>query len=68
MKNRVAIITGSASGMGRDTAFKLAKNGAKVVINDIAEDKVEQTAKELRDAGFTMPSVLLRIFQAKTVC
>lgn len=52
IKNRVAIITGSASGMGRDTAFMLAKNGAKVVINDIAEDKVDQTAKELRDEGY----------------
>ena len=52
VKNRVAIITGSASGMGKNTAFMLAKNGAKVVINDIAEDKVDQTVKELRDAGY----------------
>ncbi|CCK78661.1 MULTISPECIES: SDR family NAD(P)-dependent oxidoreductase [Desulfobacula] len=52
VENRVAIITGSASGMGKDTAFMLAKNGAKVVINDIAEDKVDQTAKEMRDAGY----------------
>jgi len=52
VENRVAIITGSASGMGRDTAFMLAKNGAKIVINDIAEDKVDQTAKELRDKGY----------------
>ncbi len=52
VENRVAIITGSASGMGRDTAFKLAEHGARIVINDIAEDKVEQTAKELRDKGY----------------
>jgi 3-oxoacyl-[acyl-carrier protein] reductase/2-[hydroxy(phenyl)methyl]-succinyl-CoA dehydrogenase BbsD subunit len=52
VKNRVAIITGSASGMGRDTAFMLAKNGARVVINDIAEDKVDQTVKELKDKGY----------------
>ena len=52
IKNRVAIITGSASGMGKDTAFMLAKNGAKVVINDIAEDKVHQTATQLRDEGY----------------
>lgn len=52
IKNRVAIITGSASGMGRDTAFMLAEKGARVVINDIAADKVHQTAAELRDSGF----------------
>ncbi len=52
VENRVAIITGSASGMGKDTAFKLAEHGAKVVINDVIEDKVVQTAKELRDKGY----------------
>ncbi|EMS79813.1 MULTISPECIES: SDR family NAD(P)-dependent oxidoreductase [Desulfotignum] len=52
VENRVAIITGSASGMGRDTAFKLAEHGARIVINDVVEDKVEQTAKELRDKGY----------------
>jgi 3-oxoacyl-[acyl-carrier protein] reductase/2-[hydroxy(phenyl)methyl]-succinyl-CoA dehydrogenase BbsD subunit len=52
VENRVAIITGSASGMGRDTAFMLARNGARIVINDIAQEKVEQTTKELRDNGF----------------
>ena len=52
IKNRVAIITGSASGMGRDTAFKLGEHGAKIVINDIQADKVEQTAKEMRDMGY----------------
>jgi 3-oxoacyl-[acyl-carrier protein] reductase/2-[hydroxy(phenyl)methyl]-succinyl-CoA dehydrogenase BbsD subunit len=52
VQDRVAIITGSASGMGRDTAFLMAKNGAKVIINDVNEEKVEQTAKELRDSGY----------------
>ena len=52
IKNRVAIITGSASGIGRDTAFMLAKNGARIVINDIAEDKVDETLKEMKDAGY----------------
>jgi 3-oxoacyl-[acyl-carrier protein] reductase/2-[hydroxy(phenyl)methyl]-succinyl-CoA dehydrogenase BbsD subunit len=52
VERRVAIITGSASGMGRATAFKLAEHGARIVINDVVEDKVKQTAKELRDKGY----------------
>ncbi|MCD6475867.1 MAG: SDR family NAD(P)-dependent oxidoreductase, partial [Anaerolineaceae bacterium] len=61
VKNRVAIITGSASGMGRDTAFMLAKNGAKVVINDIAEEKIDQTVKELKDKGYDAIGVVADI-------
>jgi 3-oxoacyl-[acyl-carrier protein] reductase/2-[hydroxy(phenyl)methyl]-succinyl-CoA dehydrogenase BbsD subunit len=38
--------------MGRATAFKLAEHGARIVINDVVEDKVKQTAKELRDKGY----------------
>jgi len=48
IQNRVALITGSASGIGKQTARLLAVNGAKVVINDIQADKVEQTVSELK--------------------
>ena len=61
VKDRVAIITGSASGMGRDTAFMLAENGAKIVINDIAEDKVDETTKELRDKGYNAIGIVADI-------
>lgn len=61
VKNRVAIITGSASGMGKDTAFMLGKHGAKIVINDIDEAKVDQAAKEMRDEGFDCIGVVADI-------
>jgi len=61
VKNRVAIVTGSASGMGRDTAFMLAKNGAKVVINDIAEEKINQTVKEMKEKGYDAIGVVADI-------
>jgi 3-oxoacyl-[acyl-carrier protein] reductase/2-[hydroxy(phenyl)methyl]-succinyl-CoA dehydrogenase BbsD subunit len=61
VESRVAIITGSASGMGRDTAFKLAEHGARIVINDVVEDKVEQTAKELRDKGYDVIGIVADI-------
>lgn len=50
-EKRVALITGSASGMGKQTAMRLAENGAKVVINDIIPEKVEETVKEFKDMG-----------------
>ena len=51
IQNRVALITGSASGIGKQTARRMAENGAKVVINDIVPEKVEETVKEFKADG-----------------
>jgi 2-[hydroxy(phenyl)methyl]-succinyl-CoA dehydrogenase BbsD subunit len=50
--DRVAIVTGSASGMGRQTARRLAERGAAVVINDIDAAKVESTVSEFTKNGW----------------
>jgi len=50
--DRVAIVTGSASGMGRQTARRLAERGAAVVINDINAAKVESTVNEFKKNGW----------------
>ena len=56
--DRVAIITGSASGMGRQTAKRLAERGAAVVINDIDAAKVESTVAEFKSNGWrVLPAV-----------
>lgn len=52
VKERVALITGSASGMGKQTALRLAENGAKIVINDIVSKKVDETVREFKEKGF----------------
>jgi 2-hydroxycyclohexanecarboxyl-CoA dehydrogenase len=49
--DRVAIVTGSASGIGKATAEALAGEGATVCIGDIAADKGEAVAAELRAKG-----------------
>lgn len=54
IENRVALITGSASGIGKQTALRMAQNGAKVVINDIAADKVEETVSEFKKEGLAV--------------
>lgn len=50
--NRVVLITGSASGMGRQTALRFAEKGATIVINDIDAEKVRGTVEEFRERGF----------------
>jgi 3-oxoacyl-[acyl-carrier protein] reductase len=52
LDDKVAIVTGSARGIGRATAELLAEHGAKVVINDLDADVAEQTASEI--AGETV--------------
>jgi 3-oxoacyl-[acyl-carrier protein] reductase len=48
LDDKVAIVTGSARGIGRATAELLASQGAKVVINDLDADVAEQTAGEIQ--------------------
>ena len=50
-KQKVAIVTGSGQGIGREIAFRLADDGFAVVISDINMDLAESTAQELRDQG-----------------
>jgi 3-oxoacyl-[acyl-carrier protein] reductase len=52
LDEKVAIVTGSARGIGRATAELLAEHGAKVLINDLDGDEAEQTSSEIQ--GETM--------------
>ena len=52
LDGKVAIVTGSARGIGRATAELLAEHGANVLINDLDGDIAEQTASEI--AGETL--------------
>ena len=47
LDDKVAIVTGSARGIGRATAELLSEHGAKVVINDLDADVAQQTAGEI---------------------
>lgn len=51
LKDKVAIVTGSASGIGKAIATLYAREGAKVAIADLNRDAAEATAKALRDKG-----------------
>jgi 3-oxoacyl-[acyl-carrier protein] reductase len=47
LEDKVAIVTGSARGIGRATAELLSEHGARVLINDLDADVAEQTAAEI---------------------
>ena len=51
MKDKVAVITGAASGIGRSAALKLAKNGAKVALLDLSKQKAAQVQDEIKQLG-----------------
>lgn len=51
LHNKVALITGGTTGIGRDTAMLFAKNGAKVVISGRRETEGNETISLVRAAG-----------------
>ncbi len=61
IENKVALITGSASGMGKDTALAMAGAGVRVIINDIDEKKVHETTAALQDKGYEAIGVVADI-------
>lgn len=50
-ESKVALVTGAASGMGKASALRLASEGAKVLLADINEEGIQQTAAEIDAAG-----------------
>jgi NAD(P)-dependent dehydrogenase (short-subunit alcohol dehydrogenase family) len=51
LENKVVLVTGGGSGIGRATSLLLAKQGAKVMIADYVPESAERTVKLIKDAG-----------------
>ncbi len=51
LKDKVAIVTGGANGIGEGVAVKFAQEGAKVVIADLNPEEVAKAAKAINDQG-----------------
>ena len=51
LEGRVALVSGSGRGIGREIALKLASEGARVVVNDLDADPANDTAEAIRAAG-----------------
>jgi 3-oxoacyl-[acyl-carrier protein] reductase len=50
-ESRVVIVTGGAAGIGRATALRFAREGARVSVWDVAEEPLARVAEEIRAAG-----------------
>ena len=51
LENKVAIVTGAGSGIGRATALKFAREGARVVVAEYNEEGGRETVRAVEEAG-----------------
>jgi NAD(P)-dependent dehydrogenase (short-subunit alcohol dehydrogenase family) len=48
---KVVFVTGAGTGIGRATAFAFAREGASVVVTDVTDEDVQETARLIKAAG-----------------
>lgn len=61
LKDKVAVITGSASGIGKEIAIEYARAGARVVIADLKLEAANATAAEIEKSGGTAMGVAMDV-------
>jgi NAD(P)-dependent dehydrogenase (short-subunit alcohol dehydrogenase family) len=61
LQDKVALITGAASGIGRATAERFAEEGARLAVSDRKDDALAETTTRLTDAGGTVLALHLDV-------
>lgn len=61
LRNKVAVVTGAAQGIGCATALALAELGAKVAVADINEEKMQTVVQQIRANGGEAIAVMLNV-------
>jgi 3-oxoacyl-[acyl-carrier protein] reductase len=65
LKEKTALVTGAAQGIGKSIAVTLAKEGAHVAICDVNLEKAQETAKEIEGLGVKSMAVKTNVSDAK---
>lgn len=67
LEGKVAVITGSASGIGKEIAKLFAKEGASVIISDLNEEGALEVVKEIKDNGGKATAVVTNVTNQEDV-
>lgn len=67
LQNKVALITGAASGLGKAMAKKLAQEGASVVVTDLNEQNIIATVNEIKQEGGDAFGVVMNVADEQQV-
>lgn len=67
LENKVAVVTGGASGIGRALADRFAAAGMKIVLGDIEQGPLDAAAKEIRETGAEVLTRIADVSDAQAV-
>ena len=67
LKDKVCIVTGAASGIGKEIALTYAREGGKIVIADISKDAAQASADEIVKAGGIAMAVMMDVTSEEQV-
>jgi len=67
LKDKVAVITGGAQGIGRATALMMGREGARVVVADLQGEKAQSVANELQGIGAEAIGVTVNVASESSV-
>ena len=66
-KEKIALVTGAAVGIGKAVAHRLGKEGATVLLFDISDAQLEKTTKEFREAGILVEPFCVDVSSSEQV-
>jgi len=67
LKDKVAVVTGGGSGIGKATVRRFAKEGAKVAICDIKEEAAKEVAEKCKAVGYDVEAFKLDVSNKQNV-